>query len=164
MTEQTIILGIDPGTHITGYGVIAAKGNIQKPLDFGCIQTPKNLNLQEKHLFIYKGIEEILKRYPANAIAVETQFFYKNAQTAMKLGMVRGIVYLLAASFEVPLFEYAPKKAKLAVTGNGNAGKETVQKMIQLMLGLKERPEPEDAADALALAICHAHNLKGQYV
>jgi crossover junction endodeoxyribonuclease RuvC len=157
MTE--IILGIDPGTRITGYGIIEVGASGHKPLDFGCIRPPPKLALEKRYLIIYESIEALISQYKPSAIAVETQFVQKNVMSAMKLGMARGMVMLAAAKNGIELFEYAPKKAKLAVVGNGSASKEQVQKMIQMLLSLTVIPEPEDAADALALAICHAHQV-----
>ncbi len=159
-TKNQIILGIDPGTQITGYGLILVEGHNQKPLDFGCIRPPKECTPAEKYLAIFEGIDALIKRYEPTAVSIETQFFYKNAATALKLGMARGAALIASAKNKIPIYEYAPKKAKLAVVGNGAASKEQVQKMIQLLLKLATLPEPQDAADALALAICHAHTSK----
>ncbi len=112
-----------------------------------------------RYLALFNGIEKLLELYTPDAVAVETQFVYKNVQSAMKLGMARGVVLLAAARRGIPIFEYTPKKAKLAACGNGGASKEQVQRMIQLLLKLPVLPEPEDAADALALAVCHANSL-----
>ena len=155
-----IILGIDPGTRITGYGIIKVNHPQIEPIDFGCIRPPVNLELPARYLALFNAIEELLDRYAPNAVAVETQFVYKNVQSAMKLGMARGVVLIAAARRGIPIFEYAPKKAKLAVVGNGSASKEQVQRMIQLLLRLPMLPEPEDAADALALAVAHANSIQ----
>jgi crossover junction endodeoxyribonuclease RuvC len=154
---RNVILGIDPGTQVTGFGIIEIKTGKQIPLSFGCIRPSSKLEAPERFLHIFNGIEELLQQYQPTSIAVETQFVYKNIHAALKLGMARGMVLLAAAKKKIPIFEYAPRKAKLAVVGNGSASKEQVQKMIRLLLELKELPEPEDAADALALALCHAH-------
>ncbi|MES2345722.1 MAG: crossover junction endodeoxyribonuclease RuvC [Chlamydiota bacterium] len=154
--EETI-LGIDPGTRITGYGIVKAGKQV---LDFGCIRPPLKLSIHERYLFIFNGIEYLIERYAPTAVAIETQFVCKNPQSAMKLGMARGVAILAATRKNIPVFEYAPKKAKLAVVGNGAASKQQVQKMIQLLLSLSTPPEPEDAADALAIALCHAHTLR----
>lgn len=154
-----IILGIDPGTRITGYGVIRTGGAQIEPIDFGCIRPPVDLALPARYLALFNGVEKLLDLYHPTAVAVETQFVYKNVQSALKLGMARGAVLIAAAKREIPIFEYAPRKAKLATVGNGNASKDQVQKMVQLLLKLSAVPQPEDAADALALAICHAHTL-----
>jgi crossover junction endodeoxyribonuclease RuvC len=157
--DKETILGIDPGTKITGFGLIESTPGKNRALDFGSISPPSSLSPAEKYLFIYRGVEELIKAYTPTAVAVETQFVYKNVQSAMKLGMARGVVLLISAMHKIPVFEYAPKKAKLAVVGNGSASKEQVQKMIQLLLNLRSLPTPEDAADALALCICHANTL-----
>lgn len=159
-----IILGIDPGTQVTGYGVIKALSHSQEAIDFGCIRPPQNMIIHERYLIIFNCIEELLDKYKPGALAIETQFMYKNAQSALKLGMARGMAILAAAKRKIPIYEYAPKKAKLAVVGNGSASKEQVQQMIKLLLGLRNATIPLDAADALALAICHAHSLKVSYV
>lgn len=155
-SQERIILGIDPGTIITGYGVIDANTH-PKALDYGCIRPPKKLPTSERYLILFNGIDHLIEKYRPTAVAVETQFVHKNVQSAIKLGMARGMVVLAAARRGIPVYEYAPKQAKLAVVGNGSASKEQVQKMTQYLLKLAHVPEPEDAADALALAICHAH-------
>jgi crossover junction endodeoxyribonuclease RuvC len=157
MKDQPIILGIDPGTAVTGYGIIIAKDNQYEVVDFGCIRPPIKSGSHEKYFIIYNALEHLIQTFKPHAVSVETQFVYKNAQSALKLGMARGMAILAATKNGVPIFEYAPKKAKLAVTGNGSASKEQVQRMIQLLLQLPTLPTPADAADALALAICHAH-------
>ena len=149
-----IILGIDPGTRITGYGVIK---DLQ-PLDYGCIRPPADLPLPERYKIIFDGVEQLIEKFKPEAIAVESQFVLKNAQSAIKLGMAKGMVILAAARHGIEVFEYAPKKAKQAVVGNGAASKAQVQRMIAALMRLPNLPEPEDAADALALAICHANN------
>jgi crossover junction endodeoxyribonuclease RuvC len=164
LSKKQIILGVDPGTRITGYGVIQLDARGEHPLDFGCVRPPPSHPLAERYLAIFQGIAQLIQQHQPHALAVETQFVYKNAQSAIKLGMARCAVILAAAQAKVPIFEYTPRKAKLAVVGNGGSSKEQVQKMIQLLLRLKELPEPEDAADALALALCHAHTCKGSYV
>jgi len=160
MGDGLIILGIDPGTRITGYGVIRRGERELEPLDFGCIRPPANLELPERYKIIFEGVERLLEKFCPGAMAIESQFVMKNVQSALKLGMAKGMVLLAAARYKIPLFEYTPKKAKLAVVGNGGANKWQVQKMVQNLLRLPKLPEPEDAADALALAICCAHQLK----
>jgi crossover junction endodeoxyribonuclease RuvC len=159
-TREEIILGVDPGTRVTGYGVL--KGS-QTVLDFGCIRPSQKLSIHERYLFIFNGIDFLIEKYNPTAVAIETQFIFKNPATALKLGMARGAVIIAAARQKVSIFEYAPKKAKLAVVGNGAASKEQVQKMVQLLLNLSCIPEPEDAADALALALCHSNTLRRPY-
>ncbi len=160
--QPVIILGIDPGTRKTGYGLIRAASHRLEPLDFGCISPPPSLELPQKYLILFNSLEALIARFKPQMIVVETQFVYKNIQSAIKLGMARGMVLLAAARHSLPVYEYAPKKAKLAVVGSGSASKEQVQRMVQLLLKLPHLPEPEDAADALALAICHANTLQFQ--
>jgi crossover junction endodeoxyribonuclease RuvC len=158
--DQSTILGIDPGTRITGYGIIKHNRHSFEAIDFGCIRPPISLDSPQKYLILFNAIESLLDRYQPEAVSVETQFVYKNVQSAIKLGMARGVVLLAAAKRNIPIYEYAPKKAKLAVVGSGSASKEQVQKMVQFLLKLPILPQPEDAADALALAICHANTRK----
>ena len=158
--HEEIILGVDPGTRITGYGLIRVRGNALEPLDFGTIRPSPELPQEKRYLLIFEGISYLLEKHRPRAVAVETQFVHKNAQSAIKLGMARASVLLAAAKVDVAVHEYAPKKAKLAIVGHGAASKEQVQKMVQMLLKLGTLPEPEDAADALALAVCHANNLR----
>ncbi len=155
-----LILGIDPGTVITGYGIIKFESNEFFLIDYGCIKPNINMKLTDRYLFIYNGIEELLDKYKPESLAVETQFVGKNPQSAIKLGMARGVILIAAKKRGIPVFEYAPTKAKLAVSGNGRASKAEVQKMVQLLLKLTKIPTPEDAADALAVAVCHANSLR----
>ena len=157
MDTHSIILGIDPGTRITGYGLIQQRGHQLIPIDFGCIRPPTKSPIEKKYLAIFEGIEALIEKYRPKALAIETQFVYKNVQSALKLGMARAAALIPAAKANIPIFEYAPKRAKKAVVGTGSASKEQVQKMLQMLLALSEPPTPEDAADALALAICCAH-------
>lgn len=158
---MAIILGIDPGTQITGFGVIQiqSRGKMEA-LDYGCIRPPARLVCYERYNIIFDGIEALLDKFQPTAMAIETQFVHRNAQTAMKLGIARGMALLAATRRKIPIFEYAPKKAKRAVVGNGSASKEQVQRMMQILLDLPQLPTPEDAADALAIAMCHAHTLE----
>ncbi len=150
-----IILGIDPGTACTGWGVIEVVGNSYHLLSFGTIKAKTKI-LSEKYVIIFDSINQIIDTYHPDYISVETQFVDKNVQSAIKLGMARGMAVLAGAKRQIPIYEYAPLKAKQAVSGSGNASKEHVQKMISILLNLSETV-PHDAADGLALAICHAH-------
>ena len=151
-----IILGIDPGTQITGYGFIKKEPSRVFAIDYGCIRPPHALPLAERYRIIFESLAIIIDRHKPEAIAVESQFVLKNPQSAIKLGMAKGMCILAAAQRGIPVYEYAPTRAKMAVVGKGHASKWQVQKMIQVILHLPAPPEPEDAADALALAICHA--------
>jgi len=152
-----IILGIDPGTRITGYGLIRVHNNTIEPVDFGCIRPPATLPLQQRYRIIFDAVEQLIEKHQPESIAVESQFVLKNPQSAIKLGMAKGMILLAGARRNIEVHEYAPTKAKQAVVGNGSASKAQVQRMIASLLRLPTLPEPEDAADALALAICHAH-------
>lgn len=155
-----IIIGIDPGTVVTGYGVIEWIEGRCKALDYGCIRPPSSMKLSDRYLVLFNAIEELLLKYNPEALAVETQFVQKNVQSAIKLGMARGMALIAAKRKGIAVYEYAPTKAKLAVVGNGRASKQQVQGMVKLLLNLAEIPTPEDAADALAIAICHAQSLR----
>lgn len=158
--KEIVILGIDPGSRITGYGILHGESRV---LDYGCIRPSPKLGIYERYLFIFNGISYLIDKFHPEAIAIETQFIQKNVQSALKLGMARCAAALAGAKSGIKIFDYAPTKAKRAVVGNGSASKEQVQKMIQLLLKLPAPPEPEDAADALALALCHAHTIKKNF-
>lgn len=155
-----IILGIDPGTVVSGFGVITQNDGRFSALDYGCIKPPRKYALADRYLVIYESVYALLEKYQPDALVVETQYVQKNVQSAIKLGMARGATLIAGAKKKTEIFEYAPTKAKLAVVGTGRASKYQVQSMVQQLLHLKELPNPEDAADALALAICHAQQKK----
>lgn len=159
--SEPIILGVDPGTLVSGYGLITIKNGTFVPIDFGCIRPPTKYKLSDRYLVIYNSLEELIAKYRPNALAVETQYVQKNIQSAIKLGMARGVMIVAAKKQNVPIFEYAPTQAKKAVVGKGSASKHQVQSMVQFLLRLASPPQPHDAADALALAICHGHALMG---
>ena len=151
-----IILGIDPGTIISGYGLIEVTDKGYHAIDFGCIKPPVRYKLSDRYLVIFESVMQLIEKYTPIALSVETQYVKNNIQSAIKLGMARGVVIVAAKKQGLPVFEYTPTQAKKSVVGNGNASKKQVQGMIQLLLRLSTLPESEDAADALALAICHA--------
>jgi crossover junction endodeoxyribonuclease RuvC len=158
-----VVLGIDPGTCVTGYGVvtISADGSLVA-LDYGCIRPPEKLKLSERYCIIFNAIEALVERYAPRVLAVETQFMSKTASAGsiMKLGMARGMALVAAARRQVAVFEYAPSQIKKAVVGRGAASKVQVQAMVQVLLGLAAVPQPDDAADALAAALCHLQSEK----
>ncbi|OGN60152.1 MAG: crossover junction endodeoxyribonuclease RuvC [Chlamydiae bacterium RIFCSPHIGHO2_12_FULL_27_8] len=154
-----MIIGIDPGTKITGYGIVKVEGNNYLALDYGAIKPNPSMTLTKKYFVIFSSVEKLIEKFKPDSVVIETQFVKKNISVAIKLGMARGSVIIAAEKNNIPIFEYAPKKAKLSVVGNGAASKEQVQKMIKMLLNLEKIPTPEDAADALALAICHAHEI-----
>lgn len=160
MDKKKVIIGIDPGTRITGYGVIALASRSPTPLDFGCIKPPPKASLSRRYLIIFQALQSLLDKHKPIAIAIESQFVYKNVASSTKLSMAKAVALIAAEERGIPIFEYSPRKAKQAVTGRGGASKSEVQKMIQRLLQLSCLPEPEDAADALALALCHAHTVK----
>lgn len=155
-----IILGIDPGTVVTGYGLIETDGTNFRAIDYGCIRPPSNLKLSDRYLVIFNALEELIEKYSPDAMAIETQYVAKNPQSAIKLGMARGIAVVAAKRRGMSVFEYSPSKAKSSVVGNGRASKEQVQGMVKMLLKLTVIPTPEDAADALALAICHGQSIR----
>jgi len=156
MRKKTI-LGIDPGTRITGYGIIRADHPLLEPIDFGCIRPPVQANSAERYLALFEGVEKLLEKYAPDVVSVETQFVYKNTQSALKLGMARGTVLIAAARRGIPVVEYAPKKAKLAVVGTGNASKEQVQRMVQLLLKLPCQQNVSNLYHAIRGLLCHAN-------
>lgn len=155
--KPLIILGVDPGTRVSGYGVIHIDNQDYKPLDYGCIRPPPNFKLSDRYLVLFDSIVALIDEHQPTALVVETQYVHKNVQSAIKLGMARGTIILAAKKRGISVFEFSPAVAKRAVTGNGRASKFQVQAMVQRLLNLTTPPEPEDAADALALAICYAH-------
>jgi crossover junction endodeoxyribonuclease RuvC len=152
-----IVLGIDPGTAMTGYGLVERTGSRLRALDYGCLETPAGMPLPERLLLIQDGLIDLVETYRPDLVAVERLFFNKNVQTAFAVGQARGVALLTAARFGLPVHEYGPHEVKLAVTGHGRAEKIQVQRMVQVVLGLAVLPRPDDAADALAIAICLAH-------
>ncbi|HBE77268.1 MAG TPA: crossover junction endodeoxyribonuclease RuvC [Firmicutes bacterium] len=157
-----IILGVDPGTAITGYGLVSYGGNHLKKVTFGAIRTGPELSLTGRLQHIYLELQKIIAEYKPDAIAVEELFFNKNVRTALAVGHARGVMLLAAANAGYEVAEYTPLQVKLAVTGYGRAEKIQIQEMVRVLLCLTEIPKPDDAADALAIAICHAHSCKLQ--
>jgi crossover junction endodeoxyribonuclease RuvC len=153
-----IVLGIDPGTARTGYGIVAREGSRLRPIDYGCLETIPDRPLAARLLLIHEGVEDLIATHRPAAVAVERVFFNRNVQTAFAVGQARGVVLLAAAQHALPVFEYGPHEVKMAVTGYGRAQKDQVQRMVQALLGLSAIPRPDDAADALAIAICLAHS------
>lgn len=155
-TRPRIIIGIDPGTRVTGYGIIGLEGNGYKAMDYGCITPPPTAKLSERYLILFNALESLLQRYTPEVLAVETQFVGKNVQSALKLGQARGVAMIVAKRMGIPIYEYSPTSVKKAV-GSGRASKIQVQELVKMLLGLPIMPEPYDAADALAIALCHAN-------
>ncbi|SPF34138.1 component of RuvABC resolvasome, endonuclease [Candidatus Desulfosporosinus infrequens] len=153
-----IILGIDPGTAIMGYGLIEQKGNHLSALAYSCWRTPAHTPLAERLLMLYQQIDPFLREHPPDHMAVEELFFNRNTTTALAVGHARGVVLLAGAQHGIPVYEYTPLQVKQAVVGYGKAEKNQVQQMVKGLLRLNEIPKPDDTADALAIAICHAHS------
>jgi crossover junction endodeoxyribonuclease RuvC len=154
------VLGIDPGTAITGYGVVEEVGGDLKPLAFGVIRTPADQPLPARLQSIYRAVKELATGGGLAAAAVEELFFSSNVRTAMSVGQARGVTLLALADAGLTVAEYTPLAVKQAVTGYGNADKAQMQEMVRLLLGLAKVPRPDDAADALAVAICHLHSAR----
>lgn len=151
------VLGIDPGTATTGYGLVEERGDQIVALDYGVITTSARWELAQRLQEIYRQLRRLISEWRPESAAVEEIFFSKNARTALAVGQARGVVLLALADADVPIHEYKPSEVKEAVTGYGAASKEQMQRMVQHLLGLAEMPGPDDAADALALAICDLH-------
>jgi len=152
-----IALGIDPGTAILGYAVVAARGDELSMIVCDVITTPAHMPLAERLQHIYTALIEIIKIHDPNEAAMEELFFAKNARTAMTVGQARGVAMLALANGGLAISEYTPKQVKQAVTGYGDAKKEQVGEMVRILLKLRTIPRPDDAADAAAVAICHLH-------
>lgn len=152
-----IILGIDPGLADTGYGVIKQEKNQAEHIAHGSIKTKKGLGLPERLKQINIELKKIIKKYQPNKVGVEDLFFCKNAKTALLVGQARGVVLLTIKQNNLPIFEFTPLQVKQAVSGYGKADKNQVQQMVKTILNLKEIPKPDDAADALAIALCTAN-------
>jgi crossover junction endodeoxyribonuclease RuvC len=158
-----IILGIDPGTAALGYGIVeSARGRVRE-VDHGCLETSPDVSLPVRLLAIHALVDELLEVHHPDVMAVERLFFSRNVQTAFGVGQARGVVLLAAAQHGVPVREATPNEVKSAIAGYGAADKEQVQRMVQMVLGMAERPRPDDAADALAIAVWAA-NTQGSVV
>lgn len=155
-----LTLGIDPGTAIMGYGLVDFDGRALTAVDYGALTTSKELATAERLLRLYAGLGEIIAAHRPDAVAVEELFFGTNARTAIAVGQARGVALLAAAQAGRRVFEYTPLQVKSAVVGYGKASKEQVQSMTATLLGLRAVPRPDDTADALAVAICHAHSAR----
>ncbi len=155
-----IIMGIDPGTAATGYGLIKKLPDKLKIIDYGCIKTEAKFSTAERLKKIDQQLTKLIKKHKPKRIAVEDIFFFKNLKTAVKVSQARGVILASAAQTKAQVVEYTPLQIKQAVTGYGRADKKQVQQMVKVLLNLKEIPQPDDAADALAAAICCAHSLR----
>jgi len=152
------ILGIDPGTQVCGYGVIEEARGEARAVDYGVVRCRQRA-VPERLRAIYEGLLEVIDEFAPDVAAVETAFFGKNVRSALRMGEGRGVALLAVVSRGLEVAEYSPAEVKKAVVGSGRAHKSQVQQMVRVLLQLDEVPEPEDASDALAIAICHFHRL-----
>ena len=155
-----LVLGIDPGTAITGYGLVREDEQGLALATCGTISTPAGEPLSLRLQAIYRGLAAIIQQYQPDQAAVEELFFSRNVRTALAVGHARGVTLLALADGNVPLFEYKPLEVKQAITGYGGADKRQVQEMVRMLLNLDRIPQPDDAADAIAVAVCHVHSAR----
>ncbi|MCL2390183.1 MAG: crossover junction endodeoxyribonuclease RuvC [Endomicrobia bacterium] len=156
-----IVLGIDPGLSLTGWGIIEAKSaNNLSALNYGCITTPPKESLIDRLKFINLELQSVIDKYKPEVAAIEQLFFLKKSASVALVSQARGAIVLTLALNKIPVFEYNPRLVKIALTGYGSADKYQMQHMIKTFLKLKEIPKPDDAADALAIAVCHINTAK----
>ncbi len=157
-----IILGIDPGLATVGFGILNSDGQRMSPVNYGIISTPAGVPLPRRLTMIYADVQELIRTYRPDAIALEELFFYRNVTTAIDVAQARGVALIAAANAvsDSQIFEYTPMQIKLAVCGYGHADKGQVQRMVTRLLGLASIPRPDDAADALAVALCHSQSAR----
>ena len=153
-----VILGIDPGLAIVGWGVIEYNASKFKVLGYGSIETPAHTATEDRLCLIYEGLKQIIESYHPDQMAVEELFFNTNITTGIRVAEARGVILMCANSLGVKIFEYTPLQVKQAVVGYGRAEKKQVITMVTMLLGLQKPPRPDDTADALAIAVCHAHS------
>lgn len=152
-----VVLGIDPGYAIVGYGIVDYNGVNFKTVDYGAITTKAKTYFPLRLELIYKELNEILNKYKPEALSIEKLFFNTNTATAIDVAQARGVILLAAQNNGIPVYEYTPLQVKQSVTGYGRAEKKQIMEMTRILLNLKSVPKPDDTADALAMAICHAH-------
>ena len=155
-----LVLGIDPGTAITGYGLVREAGDQLQAVAYGAITTPSDWALPQRLRKIYGDLTALIREYSPTESAVEQLFFSRNVKTALAVGQARGVVLLAMADGGLPVHEYTPLQVKQSVVGYGRAEKAQVQELVKLLLGLAAVPQPDDVADALAVAICHLHSAR----
>lgn len=153
-----IILGIDPGYAIVGYGVLEYSGNKFKVLNYGAVTTDASTDMFDRFKIIHDKINAVIEEYRPDFMAIEELFFNSNQKTAINVAQARGVIILSALSHGTRICEYTPLQVKQAVAGYGRADKQQIQQMVKLLLGLSKVPKPDDTADALAIAICHGHS------
>jgi crossover junction endodeoxyribonuclease RuvC len=153
-----VILGIDPGLAIVGWGVVEYSGSRFRTLGYGSIETPAGMKTEERLSLIFDGMKELIETYHPQHVAVEELFFNTNITTGIRVAEARGVIIMCAHRMGVKVFEYTPLQVKQAVVGYGRAEKKQVISMVTMFLGLPKPPKPDDTADALAIAVCHAHS------
>lgn len=153
------VLGVDPGSDTTGYGVVESDGKRHVLIECAGIRAPSRLSFAERLLRISQGLDDVIQRLKPDSCAIEETFYAVNVKSALKLGHVRGVAMLSGARMGLKVFEYSALEVKLALTGYGRAEKKQVQEMVRILLKLEDRPQPLDASDALAVAICHIHTV-----
>ena len=153
-----IVLGIDPGYAIVGYGIVEYNANKFRPISFGAVTTKAGTQFSSRLETIYNDISEIMRKYKPEALSIEKLFFNTNTTTAIDVAQARGVVLLAARQNQIPVFEYTPLQVKQSVTGYGKAPKNQVMELTRRLLNLEKVPKPDDTADALAMAICHCHS------
>lgn len=158
MIAGDVVMGIDPGTATMGYGVVGRAGERLVLIDYGVITTSADLALPIRLQTLYSGLMDLIGSFRPTGVAVEELFFNRNARSALAVGQARGVAILAAANASVPVSEYTPLEVKQAIVGYGRASKEQIQRMVCMLLDLEYTPQPDDAADALAIAICHLHS------
>jgi crossover junction endodeoxyribonuclease RuvC len=154
------VIGIDPGTAITGWGIVEDSNHQLHRIAGGVVTTPAGMPLPQRLQIIYRELARIAAEWQPDSAAIEELFFSKNAKTALAVGHGRGAAMLAMANANLPIFEYKPLEVKQAITGHGGADKKQIQQMVKLLLELDDIPRPDDAADALAVAICHLHSAR----
>ena len=155
-----LVLGIDPGIAATGFGLVEEGNREHGLLDYGCIVTDKSQSTEERLQELYHEMVHLIKKSEPDCVSIEKLFFAKNTRTAMLVSQARGVVILAAAEAGIKIAEYTPLEVKMSLTGYGRADKRQIQEMVKILLRLKEIPKPDDAADALAIAICHLHSFR----
>jgi crossover junction endodeoxyribonuclease RuvC len=155
-----LVLGIDPGTAITGYGLVHEQDDGLSLVECGVVTTPSSQPLPERLQTIYRGLSDVIRKFEPEEAAVEELFFSRNVRTALSVGQARGVALLALVDAGLPIYEYKPLEIKQAVAGYGGADKQQVQEMVRMLLNLERVPQPDDAADAAAVAVCHIHSAR----
>jgi crossover junction endodeoxyribonuclease RuvC len=162
--DGTLILGIDPGLRVTGYGLIVQSGHVVQAVDFGCFAINPRLSLPDRLTTLFESLRDLIARHSPAEVAIEQPFVAANVHSALAIGEARALAVLAAGLAGLPVEQYSPAQVKRAVTGYGRGPKEQVQEMVRLQLGLRDLPQPFDAADALAVALCHASQMRSRHL